>query len=69
MKKILAGTFVAAVTLVIPGAAFADGEPLPGRRPPCSIIRKSPLESSVGASACQHPASTTPAPGGGFGLL
>ncbi len=62
MKKILAGAIVVGVTLVVPGAAFAEGEPLPGRRPPCSIIRKSPLEASVGTALCQHPASvSTPA--------
>jgi len=56
VKKILVAASVVAVTLSVSGAAFADG-PLPGRRPPCSIIRKTPLESSVGASACEHPAS------------
>lgn len=56
MKKIVAGVFVAAITLIVPaGAAMADGEPLPGRRPPCSIIRKSPLEQSVGTALCTHP--------------
>ncbi|HEV7864851.1 MAG TPA: hypothetical protein VGR20_19265 [Acidimicrobiia bacterium] len=57
MKKILVAGFVVTTTLAVSGvAAFAE-EPLPGRRPPCSIIRKSPLEASVGTALCQHPAS------------
>lgn len=56
MKKLFVAAVLVTSTLSVSGAAFADG-PLPGRRPPCSIIRKTPLESSVGASACEHPAS------------
>ena len=62
MKKILAGAIVVGVTLVGPVPASAEGEPLPGRRPPCSIIRESPIQESVGTSLCQNPASvSTPA--------
>jgi len=39
LKKLIAGALVAGVTLIIPGAAFADK--LPAGRPPCSIWRKS----------------------------
>ena len=39
MKKAIAAACIAGVTLIIPGAAFADK--LPAGRPPCSIIRKS----------------------------
>ena len=42
MKKLLAAACVVGVTLIVPGAAFADENKLPGGRPPCSIIRKSP---------------------------
>jgi hypothetical protein len=56
VKKIFVAAFLVTSTLSVSAAAFADG-PLPGRRPPCSIIRKSPLESSIGAAACEHPAS------------
>jgi hypothetical protein len=56
VKKIFVAAVLVTSTLSVSGVAFADG-PLPGRRPPCSIIRKTPLESSVGASACEHPAS------------
>jgi hypothetical protein len=60
VKKILVAAFAVTMTVVVPGAAFA--EQLPGRRPPCSIIRKSPLEASVGTALCEHPASNpTPA--------
>ena len=38
MKKALAAALIMGVTLIIPGAAFA--EKLPGGRPPCSIYRK-----------------------------
>lgn len=58
MKKILTGAFVVTVTLAVPATAFA-AEPLPGRRPPCSIIRKSPLEPSAGTALCTHPASVS----------
>jgi hypothetical protein len=44
LKKLLAGACIVGVTLIIPGAAFADK--LPGGRPPCSIIRKSPLSGA-----------------------
>jgi hypothetical protein len=56
VKKIFVAAFLVTSTLSVSTAAFAEGQ-LPGRRPPCSIIRKSPLESSVGAAACEHPAS------------
>jgi hypothetical protein len=39
LKKTLAAACIVGVTLIIPGAAFA--EKMPGGRPPCSIIRKS----------------------------
>jgi hypothetical protein len=38
LKKALAAALIMGVTLIIPGAAFA--EKLPGGRPPCSIYRK-----------------------------
>ncbi|HEU5449794.1 MAG TPA: hypothetical protein VFW57_12350 [Acidimicrobiia bacterium] len=38
MKKALAAALIVGVTLIIPGAAFA--EKLPGGRPPCSILWK-----------------------------
>jgi len=38
LKKALAAALIVGVTLIIPGAAFA--EKLPGGRPPCSIYRK-----------------------------
>ena len=44
MKKALAAVCIAGVTLIIPGAAFADK--LPAGRPPCSIIRKSPANGA-----------------------
>ena len=40
MKKALAAALIVGVTLIIPGAAFADSEKLPGGRPPCSILWK-----------------------------
>lgn len=57
MKKIIAAAVLGSITLVGSGVAFADGEPLPGRRPPCSIIRKSPAEQGLGTALCEHPAS------------
>lgn len=51
MKKLLAGACIVSVTLIVPvGAAFADK--LPGGRPPCSIIRKSPLSGAYD-STCE----------------
>ena len=50
LKKLLAGACIVGVTLIIPGAAFADK--LPGGRPPCSIIRKSPASGAYG-SLCE----------------
>jgi hypothetical protein len=44
LKKALAAACIVGVTLIVPGAAFA--EKLPGGRPPCSIIRKSALSSA-----------------------
>ena len=44
LKKTLAAACIVGVTLIVPGAAFA--EKLPGGRPPCSIIRKSPASGS-----------------------
>ena len=45
MKKLVAGVSIVAVTLIVPvGAALA--EKLPGGRPPCSIIRKSPASGA-----------------------
>ena len=44
LKKALAAACIVGVTLIIPGAAFA--EKMPGGRPPCSIIRKSPLSGA-----------------------
>jgi hypothetical protein len=38
LKKAIAAATIVGVTLIIPGAAFA--EKLPGGRPPCSILRK-----------------------------
>jgi hypothetical protein len=38
LKKAIAAACIAGVTLIIPGAAFADK--LPAGRPPCSILRK-----------------------------
>lgn len=55
MRKILSGVFVVTTTLVAPGVALAQDEPLPGRQPPCSIIRETPLEPSVGTALCTHP--------------
>lgn len=63
MKKIVIASLLGAVTLAVPGTAFAEEGKLPGRRPPCSIIRKSPLEASVGQAACEHPASNPAASG------
>lgn len=54
VKKVLVAAAVVATTLMVPGAAFAE-EPLPGRQPPCSIIRATPLEASVGTALCTHP--------------
>ncbi|HYH48778.1 MAG TPA: hypothetical protein VEG38_04440 [Acidimicrobiia bacterium] len=52
MKKILAGACIVSVTLIVPvGAAFA-ADKLPGGRPPCSIIRKSPASGAYG-SLCE----------------
>ena len=51
MKKAIAAACIVGVTLIIPGAAFA-AEKLPGGRPPCSIIRKSPLSGAYG-SLCE----------------
>jgi hypothetical protein len=56
VKKTLIAVGLVSSVLLVSAPAIADG-PLPGRRPPCSIIRKSPLESSVGQGACEHPAS------------
>jgi len=53
VKKSLIAVFLVTSTLGVAGAAFADA-PLPDRRPPCSIIRKTPLQDSVGTAACQH---------------
>ena len=50
MKKAIAAACIVGVTLIIPGAAFADK--LPGGRPPCSIIRKSPASGAYG-SLCE----------------
>jgi hypothetical protein len=51
LKKLIAGAVVVGVTLIVPvGAAFADK--LPGGRPPCSIIRKSPASGAYG-SLCE----------------
>ena len=55
MKKTLIAVALVTSTLSISAPAFADGK-LPDRRPPCSIIRKTPLEPSVGAAACEHAA-------------
>ena len=53
MKKALAAACIVGVTLIIPGAAFADK--LPGGRPPCSIIRKSPASGSYDALCNSFP--------------
>jgi hypothetical protein len=54
MKKALVAVGLVATTLVISAPAFADN-PLPGGQPPCSIIHKTPAESSIGQAACTHP--------------
>ena len=41
LKKAIAAACIAGVTLIIPGAAFADK--LPAGRPPCSIMHKNHL--------------------------
>jgi hypothetical protein len=59
VKKILIAAFAVSVTLIVPiGEAFA--EPFPGRQPPCSIIRRTPLESGVGTALCTHPVPENP---------
>lgn len=55
MRKTLIAGILVTTTMMVSGAAFA--EPFPGRQPPCSIIRKSPLEQGVGTALCTHPAS------------
>jgi hypothetical protein len=50
LKKALAAACIVGVTLIVPSAAFADK--MPGGRPPCSIIRKSPAAPAYG-SLCE----------------
>jgi hypothetical protein len=48
LKKAIAAACIAGVTLIIPGAAFADK--LPAGRPPCSILHKN--NAPIYDSAC-----------------
>lgn len=47
MRKILSGVFVVTTTLAVPGVALAQDEPLPGRQPPCSILRDAQLHEGL----------------------
>jgi len=53
VKKGLVAVSLVVAVLGLTAPAFAE-EPLPGGRPPCSIMRKTPAQPGY-QSLCQHP--------------
>jgi len=53
-KGLIAVGLVVSVLGVMAPATFAE-EPLPGGRPPCSIVHKNMRETQLYKQACQHP--------------
>ena len=56
MKKVVIAGLLVASTLGVSMPAFADG-PLPGGRPPCSILHKT--GSGADGPLCEHPVPGT----------
>lgn len=57
MKKILVAGVLIVSTVGISTAAFAEEGPLPGGRPPCSIMHKT--GSGIDGPLCTHPVPGT----------
>jgi hypothetical protein len=56
VKKVVIAGLLVASTLAVSMPAFADG-PLPGGRPPCSILHKT--GSGADGPLCEHPVPGT----------
>ena len=57
MKKLLVVGVLVVSTVGISTAAFAEEGPLPGGRPPCSIMHKT--GSGIDGPLCTHPVPGT----------